>query len=438
MTGAFRYDLIPRGSRLLCALSGGADSMYLLCRLLEGAEEGGYAVCCAHYDHGLRDSAAGDAEFVRAWCGAHGIDLTLGRGDVGAEAAKNGMGLEECAREMRYAFLRDTAREKDCDLIVTGHHAGDNGETVLMNLIRGSGLRGLCGIAERQGDLLRPMLSLSRNEILAYLKEHRIPHVEDETNADDRYTRNKLRHRVLPLLEEINPRAAEHLSDTARRLREDEELLSSLAEELLTGAEFRAGRAALPAETLKNAPRPLAVRACAMLARQAGLGMGAVHLEAALALCAAEDPSARVSVPGGLVRREYDKLVFCRDEADAPPAPVPLGERVSWGNWVITCRETVCPEKAYRAPTSFFLRPGEYTLRSRREGDEVKLGKRPRKSVKKLMIEAKIPAQERVRVPVLDCGGRPAALGGFGPDAGYLAEPGAPALHITMTEENAL
>lgn len=438
MAGAFRYDLIPRGSRLLCALSGGADSMYLLCRLLEGAEEGGYAVCCAHYDHGLRDSAGRDEDFVRGWCRGHGIDLTVGRGDVRAQAKKKGQGLEECAREMRYAFLRRVAREKSCDLIVTGHHAGDNGETVLMNLIRGSGLRGLCGIAERQGDLLRPMLALSREEIRDHLKRNGVPHVEDETNGDDRYTRNKLRHRVFPLLEEINPRTAEHLSDTARRLREDEDFLSSLAEELIVRAQYSEGASSIPAETLNSAPRPLAVRACALLARRAGLGMQAVHLEAALALCGAEDPSARISVPGGVVSREYDRLVFRRAEAERLPAPQPLTDRVCWGNWVITCRQAVCPEKAFQDPTSFFLRPEEYTLRSRREGDEVKLGRRPRRTVKKLMIEAKIPAQKRERIPVLDCGGRLAALGGFGPDAGYLAEPGGPALHITMTEENAL
>ena len=438
MTGTFRYDLIPPGSRVLCALSGGADSMYLLCRLLEGAEGGGYTVCCAHYNHGLRDTARRDEDFVRRWCEEKGIALAVGHGDVAAEAVRTGQGLEECARSLRYAFLRRVAGEQNCTLIATGHHAGDNGETVLMNLIRGSGLKGLCGIPEQQGDLLRPMLSVSREEILRYLAERDIPHVEDETNADDRYTRNNLRHRVMPLLEELNPRAAEHISAAARRLREDEEFLTALAAKLTEDAMREEGQVSLPARTLKDAPRPLAVRACALLAEELGLGMESTHLEAVLALCGAGCPSARVSLPGGTARREYDRLVFSKGTPERVEESIPLGAAVRWGKWSATCREELCPEKAYENPASFFLRPEEYTLRSRREGDEVKLGKRPRKTVKKLMIECKIPAQKREQIPVLDCGGRAAALGGFGPDAGYLAEPGKPALHITLTEENAL
>ena len=438
MSAGFRYDLIPPGSRVLCALSGGADSMYLLCRLLEGAQAGGYGVCCAHYNHHLRDTAGRDEAFVRAWCGEHGVPLVTGGGDVGAEVRRQRLGVEECARKMRYAFLRETARTMDCGLIATGHHAGDNAETVLMNLVRGSGLKGLCGIPERQGDLLRPMLAVSRREIEGYLKARKIPHVEDETNGDERYTRNKVRGRVLPLLEEINPQAEAHLSGAARRLREDEELLSRMAGELAAQALREEGRASIPAAALKDAPRPLAARACMQLAESLEMGVRAAHLEQILALCAAEDPSARISVPGGTVGREYDRLVFRRLREDAPRMPQPLEGELRWGSWTVKSRAALCPGKAYIDQTSFFLRPEEYTVRSRREGDGVKLGRRPRKTVKKLMIEAKIPAQKREGIPVLDCGGAVAALGGFGPDAEFLAAPGEPALHITLTEENAL
>ena len=205
MSGRFRYDLIPPGSGVLCALSGGADSMYLLCRLLEGRRAGGYRVCAAHYNHNLRCAAAADEQFVRDWCGAHEIPLLVGSGDVAGEARRSGDGLEARGRAMRYAFLEEAAEELDCQLIATGHHAGDNAETVLLHLVRGCGLQGLTGIPERRGRLIRPMLAITRGEILAYLNEHAVPHVEDESNSDPAYTRNFLRTRVMPLLEQVNP-----------------------------------------------------------------------------------------------------------------------------------------------------------------------------------------------------------------------------------------
>ena len=139
----FRAELIPPGSGVLCALSGGADSMYLLCRLLEGREAHGWTVQAAHLHHGLRVSAGRDEEMVRRWCAQRGVPLTVGHADAAAYARQQGMCVEEAGRTLRYAFLEDTARQEGLALIATGHHAGDDAETVLMNLIRGCGLKGL-------------------------------------------------------------------------------------------------------------------------------------------------------------------------------------------------------------------------------------------------------------------------------------------------------
>lgn len=438
MSDGFRYDLIPAGTTVLCALSGGADSMYLLCRLLDGAEAGGYAVRCAHYNHRLRDTARRDEMFVREQCALRDISLTVGSGDVAAECARRGLGMEECARQMRYRFLEETAEREGCTLIATGHHAGDNAETVLMNLIRGCGLKGLTGIPERRGKIIRPMLGITRAEIDACLAARGIHHVEDETNADECCTRNRVRHTILPLLEELNPRASAHINEAAARLREDEAELCRQAAELLADAEPLGDGWSIPVKSLTRVPRPIALRAVGQLMTRTGLSGQAVHLEHIMALAAADDPSGGLDLPGGRGWREYDRLVLsAAGAADAPPV-LPLADGVRWGSWTVECRPEVCPEKAYVSPGEFFLRPGAYSIRSRRTGDRLRLGPRPEKTIKKLLIDEKIPLRRRECLPVLDCGGNAAALGGFGPNRNWLARPGEPAVHIILTEEKEL
>ena len=440
MGGLFRFGLIPPGSGVLCALSGGADSMYLLCRLLEGREKYGWTVYAAHFNHGLRPTAQRDEDFVRDWCGRQNVPLYTCRDNVEEYAVREKRSVEEAGRILRYRFLEGLAWETGyCErpaFIATGHHAGDNAETVLMNLIRGCGLNGLVGIPERRGNIVRPMLEVSRREIEAYLEANGVPHVEDETNTDLTYTRNKVRRQLLPLLEELNPQAAAHIAAAARRLREDEEELSRQAAPLAgQGLDIPAG-VAIPARVPGEAPRPLALRACAMLLERAGLGGEAVHLESILSIAAGDDPSARLDVPGGSVRRQYDLLVFSPGPNPGPPEPVELemGE-THWGSWSVACAQAVCPEKAYLSPWEFYLKLDRYLIRPRREGDKITLGKRPEKTVKKLMIEGRVPARHRELVPVLAAGEQVAAVGGFGPERVCLAAPGASALHIILKAE---
>ena len=429
----FRFDLIPPGAGVLCALSGGADSMYLLCRLLEGRERYGWTVYAAHFNHGLRPAAQRDEDFVRDWCKRQGVPLATGRADVPAFVRREGLSVEEGARILRYRFLAETAEAEGLALTATGHHAGDNAETVLMNLIRGCGLNGLTGIPERRGDIVRPMLNVTRREIGDYLKEHGVPHVEDESNADPAFTRNRVRLQLLPLLEELNPRAAEHICAAAARLREDEAELSRQAERISgQGLDIPEGLA-VNVEPLREAPRAIALRACGQLLDKAGLSGESVHREGMLALALGDDPSAQIDVPGGSVRRQYELLALAPLGERLPPEPMALEAGESrWGSWRISCTPAVCPAKAYASPEEFYLKPGAYTLRPRREGDVITLGKRPSKTVKKLMIEGRVPACRRELVPVVDGGGRAAALGGFGPDLDFLAEPGYPALHIII------
>ena len=189
---------------MLCAVSGGVDSMYLLHRMAELGAQRGFAVGCAHFNHGLRGAESDrDEAFVRAQCEKLGVPFYAGRGDV---ASVRGMGTEAAARELRYAFLTHCADEHGYDWIATAHTADDNAETLLLNLARGCGLRGLTGIPPQRGKLLRPMLDTTRAQAEAYLTARAIPHVEDSTNAADTYARNRVRHHAVPALESVNHR----------------------------------------------------------------------------------------------------------------------------------------------------------------------------------------------------------------------------------------
>lgn len=226
-------DVIAHGARVLCAVSGGVDSMYLLHRMAELGAQRGFTVGCAHFNHGLRGVESDrDEAFVRAQCEKLGVPFYAGRGDV---TSVRGMGTEAAARELRYAFLTHCADEHGYDWIATAHTADDNAETLLLNLARGCGLRGLTGIQPQRGKLLRPMLDTTRAQAEAYLTARAIPHVEDSTNAADTYARNRVRHHAVPALESVNTAFVQHTSDTAALLREDERFLSGLAADFLDG-----------------------------------------------------------------------------------------------------------------------------------------------------------------------------------------------------------
>ena len=219
-------DPIRPGERVLCAVSGGADSMYLLCRMLELKEKHGFEVCCAHFDHGMRGEESGrDAAFVAAFCASRGVPCRIGRGAV--------QGGEAEARQARYAFLRASAEKQGCQWIATAHTADDNAETLLLQLARGAGLRGLGGIAPVRENLLRPMLDVTRAEVETWLSERGIPHVDDSSNASPDYARNRVRQGAMPALRSVNSAFARHTVQTAALLREDEAFLASLAQDFL-------------------------------------------------------------------------------------------------------------------------------------------------------------------------------------------------------------
>lgn len=438
------YDMLPAGILVLCAVSGGADSMCLLHRLYCMAPEWRFSLACAHFNHNLRGSEAlRDEEFVRSWCREHSIPFFSGSADVAAEAARTGRGIEETARILRYDFLDRIAQQCGASRIATAHTANDNAETMLLHLVRGAGLPGLTGIPPRRGNVVRPLLTTTRAEVEEYCVVNGLSWVEDSTNADEAYTRNFLRHQVMPLLEQMNPRVVETLSATADRLRTDNDYLTNLAEEAAAQARMTAKGIVISVQILNDLPQAVAGRAVRRLLERAGGGNNctAAHIHAVLKLCRSGDPSGQVDLPGLNVQRSYGELLLLNGHRETClPAAVLVcaGEQVPYGTtgWSVTCRRTVCPEKGFKNPDTFFVSgdkiSGTLVLRPRQTGDSIKLPGRGTKTLKKLLIDEKIPSAQRDGLPVLADDAGVVALASFGPDVSRLAQPGEEAIKIVF------
>ena len=224
-----KYAKQLKGKKVLCALSGGADSVALLWGLCALREKAGLFVCAAHLNHGLRGAlAARDEAFCRALCARAGVPLAVGAADCRALARAAGKGVEEAAREARYAFLFRAAEEAGCGWVLTAHHAGDQAETVLFHLLRGAGAAGLGGMPARRGRLLRPLLECKKADLLAVARGSGWGHVEDETNEDRTYARNRLRALGAELAK-FNAGWEQNICRAAALLREDDEALCAWA-----------------------------------------------------------------------------------------------------------------------------------------------------------------------------------------------------------------
>ena len=416
-------QLIRPEDHVIVGLSGGADSVCLLLVLksLRGVLD--FTLSAVHVHHGIRGAEADrDAAFCSALCRREEIPFRLLHCDVPAAARDRKRSLEETARDLRYLRFREARREYEFlhpgvrVRVAVAHHMDDQAETVLMNLCRGTGLRGLCGMPAERDGIIRPLLGCRRQAVEDWLRGRGVSWITDSTNQSDDYTRNRIRHEFLPELCHINSRSVEHLAHIAGQAGEWDAYLQAEAERWLKQQE---DRRSLPAEALASLPQALRGRILQMAAADLAGGsrnIGSRHIQALDGLLSS-GVGARVQLPGGwIVRRDYSTLCFlpAEEEEEAEENLV----RADFSVFPRRKNQKI-PQKQYTKWFDYDKITEPLCFRTRRTGDELLLAGVGTKSVQRYMIDARIPERERDRIPLLAAGSQILWIVGYRMNAAY-------------------
>jgi tRNA(Ile)-lysidine synthase len=428
------YQMLDHGHTLLVAVSGGPDSMTMLHALWQLREALAVKLFVAHLNHRMRLSATQDARFVETMARDLGIPCICESLDVPAYQRQHRLSPEDAARRVRYAFLRTTAKGLGADRIAVGHTADDQAETVLLRLLRGSGLRGLCGMPPVRAPIIRPLVRVQRRQILAYLRTHGLAFREDPSNQQRRYTRNRIRLDLLPHLQQrYNPRVVQALCTTAQLLAADEAALEALARERFHAARLptTSDHVQLKLSALTSLSPALQRRVIreALSETMGSLhGVTHRHIAAVLTLLRTAAGTKWLALPHGVVvERRYHVL---RIQRQASPAavdvdmllPVPGECQIEALGVTLVSDLLPCDAAAMPFPTGDVAwldadRVGrDLRVRTRRSGDRFQPSGSPYvRKLKAFLIDTKIPRAVRDRLPLVVTGAGIAWVAGVRP-----------------------
>ncbi len=418
------YGMISRGDSVLVCVSGGADSVALLHILCACREELGIEkIRACHFNHGLRgESSDRDERLVAELCQRLGVELSVGHGHMNERTRPVGESVESWARALRYAFFEEQAARGE--RIAVAHNKNDLAETVLFNLARGTGLRGARGIPPVRGNIVRPLIGVTREKIERYCRENSLVYAVDETNLSDDYSRNRIRHNVLPELRAVNSAAVDNIARFAANAGRINAFIEQKGRELLSYAFISDGSYSAP--EIVSGGELCARQALKLLCEDAGCD--ADETTVSLAYRVADGSLRELQLKDGLyLRLDNGRLCLRRqtEKADVPP-PVKLrvGKNV-FGDSVIRAEYASFPFTQFKKSLKFVLNNsfdcdkivGIVTIRGRREGDAFSSSRRHNtKTLKKLFGELHIPAHLRGAVPVVCDDAGVVWLPGQGPD----------------------
>ena len=399
---------------ILVGFSGGADSSALLHMLCAYGKEYGATIYAAHINHGIRgDEADRDEDFCKRLCESLGVQLFTLRADVPKLAEQSGESVETAARNVRYGFFSEIMKKHRIPLLATAHNANDNLETMLFNMARGTSLNGICGIPRTRlcdgGTVIRPILGMTKEEIIAYCRSNSLSFVTDSTNTDTDYTRNKIRAEIIPKLCEINSGAIKNASRLSDSLRADALCLESMKNMFMDGL---CDDCSVETDKINGSPEAIADRALVSLYENVSEGgtLEFTHIKALKLLCKKNIPHSSVTLPRQIEAVIEDgRIVFHKKSKKLSVSPYKM--TLSEGNNLIS--QTDCEiimsysqnakniyKNSILLTIDFDKIVGGLYVRGREAGDKLLQG-RMHKSVKKLMCDKKVPLELRERLPLI-------------------------------------
>lgn len=455
-----KHNMIVSGDSLVMGVSGGADSVCLLFVMLELKKLFDLKLAVVHVHHMMRGEADEEAAYVEELCQCHGLPYYRFDEDVASIAAKKGISTEEAGRDIRYeAFQRVLQEEfKVSDgKIAVAHNQNDRAETMLFNLFRGSGIRGLGSIKPIRGNIIRPLLCVERSEIEVYLQERNIKYFHDNSNDEDIYTRNRIRHHILPYAEkEICTGSMRHMAETAEQLLELEEYLSrQIKSEVVKYVDFTENDIIIDVEGILGLEvfiRKNIILYCLDRIFPGKKNVTSAHIASIMELLYANG-SKRISLPDGIaVKKEYNKLTIYRNiiptegnhtdtwEVELPIPGVVCAEGLG------KIRVSVLPyEKNMQIPQKKYTKYFDYDritaspmLRTRKQGDYITFNKAlSKKSIQDYMINEKIPKEKRDQMLLVADGSHIIWIPGYRISEAYkIKETTERILKITIEGEN--
>ena len=423
-----KYSMIKPGDGIVVGLSGGADSCALTSVLARLAKTWGLKITAVHINHGIRGAEAdSDEAFAAELCQRLGVDFLAFHFDVPAEAKKRGLGEEETGRLIRYEKFRETAKATGAASIAVAHNINDTAETLMMNLCRGAGLKGMSGISPMAGGIIRPLIFCTREEIEKYCRDEGIAYRTDSTNLQNDYTRNKIRNVLFPWLREnINPSADMNMAKTAAALREEDDFLEKLAEDVYKKVTVSTEDKKTVLDAVKLAEentviRKRVLRLALRNVRKDMRDVGRNHTEEMESLLFAGTGKS-VDLPGDIrALRSYDTLEICSGQGDEKTGgffyELEAGKKLYVPEMD---RYVLLSEKWEKLPdncVNVYTKKIDYDkikagiqLRTRKSGDTLSI-RGGRKKLKDIFIDDKIPADKRGSYPVLASGDSVIAVG---------------------------
>ncbi len=389
------YGMDKAYGRVIIGLSGGADSSLLLYYFAKKAED----VVCVHVNHMIRGAEADrDQRFCEDICKKYGVELVTYKIDIPALAKKTGKGIEETARDERYRVFYGELEKRGFDAILTAHNSDDNCESVIFNMARGAGLNGLCGIKPKNGKVLRPLIYLSKDEIFSLCAENNIEYVTDSTNADTDYTRNFIRHSIIPKLKELNPELNSAISRMTEGFISDEDCILSQAKDFVAKCPY----GALNLNELKALHPSVRARALKIMAGQS-LDYKSVRL--CEDLIYNSECGSYIDLSGGTVfKKERDYVHFLKKEMlDSVEYLYELCDGVKIkeiGYTVGIDSEKSYGERLHSLELDKNSLIGKLYIRSRRDGDRIFHGGMTKK-VKRILCDRHIPSHLRDIIPII-------------------------------------